>query len=117
MKNPDQFAEPLGEAVGELQFENNLLIKARYRVLHFSLDAEIEVWFGLHCAIHGYANFVVIADVRFPHVKNMNARLSVNFSHEIAEPLDGHELVGAFRYQMLRLRKMVAQQESHAILP
>src|SRR5689334_13373651 len=116
MKNAHQFAKPIRVAIGEFEFQNDQFIEAVDGVGHLGLYTESEVWFGLDLPIEGDAHLVIVAHIGFTHVGDMDARFGMDLVHQVAEALDGNQLIGAFRDKMLRFGKVAAEEQADTVL-
>ena len=116
-EDADQFAEPVGEAVGELEFEDDLVGKAQGGIVHLRLDGVIEAGFAIDLAVDGHAGLIVVAHVGFAHVENVDLGLGVEMVGHFAEPLQGDEAVRILRDQVFLLGQVAPEQQRHTFLP
>ena len=91
-----QFPKPLWKSIRELEFEDDLFFKAPDRIGHFSLHSKLQVGLGQDDSVHGDADFIVVADVSFPHIKDVDPGPGMHLVHEIAKSLNGDDLIGTF---------------------
>src|SRR4051812_6596246 len=76
----DQIAIPKWGAIGELEFEDDLVSRADERVFQFGADLAIEAGHGADISIKGNAHLViVVVDVGFAVVSNVHFRARIHF--------------------------------------
>src|SRR4030095_3991713 len=89
---PHQFAEPVGEAIGKLQLQDDIPIETPPGILQVGGDAVIKMRIAINLSVQRDAGLVVVADIGFPHISNVNLRLGLNLLGELTKVLQGHQV-------------------------
>jgi hypothetical protein len=86
MEHAHQFADPVGGAIGELQFEHILGAEHGHWIVHRRGHAVIETGLGAYVAVDGDADGVVIATGPcLAVVGDVRPRGSIDLIHQLAE--------------------------------
>ena len=113
----DQIPEPVGKPIGELKLQDDPAGQVVDRMHQGGGDLLGQVLFGLDLAVEGHSLGIIVAHVGLPQVGDMHLRLGVQIVLEMAEALQGDELLGVLREQMLLGGEMARQQPGDRFLP
>jgi hypothetical protein len=115
-KDSNQFLEIIREAIGKFQLQDDLVLEAAFRVLHFRFHAGGQVGLRLDGAIQRDADLVIVADVGFSHVEDVHLWLGADVVGQLQKLLNGRHLFGIAAEEMGLIRELPVQQRSHRML-
>src|ERR1041385_6530246 len=105
---PHEIGEPIGKAVGELEFEHGLLTEGKHGTAHGRGKFRKAPRLAAHLAVHGHAHRIAHrADPRFALVGDVHHRPGMQALHEIDETLERgkpHHLAALQRFVYLMQR-------------